>query len=47
MQKDTIAIHAGYDKKKKSGNGEMAIPISQTTAYAFRDAEHAIKLFLH
>ena len=28
---------------KKSGNGEMAIPISQTTAYAFRDAEHAGK----
>ena len=43
MQKDTIAIHAGYDKK--SGNGEMAIPISQTTAYAFRDAEHAANLF--
>ena len=43
MQKDTIAIHAGYDKK--NGNGEMAIPISQTTAYAFRDAEHAANLF--
>ena len=43
MQKDTIAIHTGYDKK--SGNGEMAIPISQTTAYAFRDAEHAANLF--
>ncbi len=43
MQKDTIAIHTGYDKK--SGNGEMAIPISQTTAYAFRDSEHAANLF--
>lgn len=43
MQKDTIAIHAGYDKK--SGNGEMAVPISQTTAYAFRDSEHAANLF--
>ena len=30
---------------KKNGNGEMAIPISQTTAYAFRDAEHAANLF--
>lgn len=43
MQKDTIAIHAGYDKKQ--GNGEMSVPISQTTAYAFRDAEHAANLF--
>ncbi len=43
MQKDTIAIHAGYDKKQ--GNGEMAVPISQTTAYAFRDSEHAANLF--
>ena len=43
MQKDTIAIHTGYDKK--NGNGEMAIPISQTTAYAFRDSEHAANLF--
>jgi len=43
MQKDTIAIHAGYDKK--SGNTEVAVPISQTTAYAFRDSEHAANLF--
>ena len=43
MQKETIAIHAGYDKKQ--GNGEMAVPISQTTAYAFRDSEHAANLF--
>ena len=43
MQKETIAIHAGYDKKQ--GNGEMSVPISQTTAYAFRDAEHAANLF--
>ena len=43
MQKETIAIHAGYDNKK--GNGEMSVPISQTTAYAFRDAEHAANLF--
>lgn len=43
MEKDTIAIHQGYDKK--SGNGEMTVPISQTTAYAFRDAEHAANLF--
>ena len=43
MQKQTIAIHAGYDKR--AGNGEMSVPISQTTAFAFRDAEHAANLF--
>jgi len=43
MQQDTIAIHAGYNKKE--GNGSMAVPITQTTAYAFRDAEHAANLF--
>ncbi len=43
MQNETIAIHAGYNKKQ--GNGEMAVPISQTTAYAFRDSEHAANLF--
>ena len=43
MQKETIANHAGYNKKQ--GNGEMAVPISQTTAYAFRDSEHAANLF--
>lgn len=43
MQKETIAIHAGYNKKQ--GNGEMSVPISQTTAYAFRDSEHAANLF--
>ncbi|XPV68686.1 MAG: O-acetylhomoserine aminocarboxypropyltransferase/cysteine synthase family protein [Halarcobacter sp.] len=43
MQKDTIAIHAGYDKKE--GFGTMSVPITQTTAYAFRDAEHAANLF--
>lgn len=43
MEKDTIAIHLGYNNKQ--GNGETAIPISQTTAYAFRDSEHAANLF--
>ena len=41
-KKETIAIHAGYDKNKVT---EMAVPISQTTAYAFRDSEHAANLF--
>ena len=43
MQKETIAIHAGYNKKE--GHGSMAVPITQTTAYAFRDSEHAANLF--
>ncbi|ADV45697.1 O-acetylhomoserine aminocarboxypropyltransferase/cysteine synthase family protein [Nitratifractor salsuginis] len=42
MRENTLAIHAGYD-----GNefGTMAVPIYQTTAYEFRDAEHAANLF--
>jgi len=43
MNKQTIALHAGYDKTKF--NGSMSVPIDQTTAYAFRDAEHAANLF--
>lgn len=42
MRKETIAIHEGYDKKE---TGTMAVPLYQTTAYAFRDAEHAANLF--
>jgi O-acetylhomoserine (thiol)-lyase len=43
MQKETVAIHGGYNKKE--GYGTMSVPIAQTTAYAFRDAEHAANLF--
>ncbi len=43
MQKQTAAIHAGYDNSQ--GHGTMSVPISQTTAYAFRDSEHAANLF--
>ncbi len=43
MQKETIALHGGYNKKE--GYGTMSVPIAQTTAYAFRDAEHAANLF--
>ena len=42
MHKETIAIHQGYDNQE---TGTMAVPIYQTTAYAFRDAEHAANLF--
>jgi O-acetylhomoserine (thiol)-lyase len=42
MNKDTIAIHNGYDKDIQ---GTMAVPIYQTTAYAFKSAKHASDLF--
>ncbi len=43
MKKETIALHYGYDKEK--GEGTMAVPIYQTTAYSFKNAEHAANLF--
>jgi len=43
MQKETIALHAGYDSTPYQGS--MSVPVMQTTAYAFRDAQHAADLF--
>jgi len=42
MEIETLALHAGYEKDSQ---GTMAVPIYQTTAYEFRDAEHAADLF--
>ncbi len=42
MKQQTMALHAGYEKDTQ---GTMAVPIYQTTAYEFRDTEHAAKLF--
>ena len=42
MKDQTLAIHAGYDR---DAQGTMAVPIYQTTAYEFRDADHAADLF--
>ena len=42
MDLQTLALHAGYDKGEQ---GTMAVPIYQTTAYEFRDVEHAANLF--
>lgn len=42
MKDQTLAIHAGYDKDAQR---TMAVPIYQTTAYEFRDADHAANLF--
>lgn len=42
MKQQTLALHAGYEKDSQ---GTMAVPIYQTTAYEFRDVEHAANLF--
>lgn len=42
MDLQTIALHAGYEKDSQN---TMAVPIYQTTAYEFRDLEHAANLF--
>jgi O-acetylhomoserine (thiol)-lyase len=42
MKQQTKALHAGYEKDSQS---TMAVPIYQTTAYEFRDADHAADLF--
>lgn len=42
MHEQTLAVHAGYDKDSQ---GTMAVPIYQSTAYEFRDTEHAANLF--
>lgn len=42
MKPQTKALHAGYEKDAQS---TMAVPIYQTTAYEFRDVEHAANLF--
>ncbi|MDA7817278.1 O-acetylhomoserine aminocarboxypropyltransferase/cysteine synthase [Sulfurimonas sp.] len=42
MDLQTKALHAGYEKDTQ---GTMAVPIYQTTAYEFRDSQHAADLF--
>lgn len=40
---DTLAIHGGQEPDPTTGS--RAVPIYQTTAYNFRDADHAANLF--
>ncbi|MDZ4770308.1 MAG: aminotransferase class I/II-fold pyridoxal phosphate-dependent enzyme [Chloroflexota bacterium] len=40
---ETLALHAGY--KPDSATNARAVPIYQTTAYQFRDTDHAAALF--
>ncbi|MDD2652412.1 MAG: O-acetylhomoserine aminocarboxypropyltransferase/cysteine synthase [Sulfurimonas sp.] len=42
MDLQTIALHEGYTKDSQ---GTMVVPIYQTTAYEFRDVQHAANLF--
>jgi len=42
MDLQTQALHAGYEKDTQ---GTMAVPIYMSTAYEFRDVEHAANLF--
>ena len=42
MHEQTLAVHAGYEK---DAQGTMAVPIYMSTAYQFRDTEHAANLF--
>ena len=41
---ETLQIHAGYDTPEQTTKS-AAVPIYQTTAYAFDDADHAARLF--
>jgi O-acetylhomoserine (thiol)-lyase len=43
MQRETIALHAGY--VPEAGTKAVAVPIYQTVAYAFDSAEHGAALF--
>jgi O-acetylhomoserine (thiol)-lyase len=40
---ETIVLHAGWRADETTGS--VAVPIHQTTAYQFRDTEHAANLF--
>jgi O-acetylhomoserine (thiol)-lyase len=43
MRAETIAVHGGYDGDPNTR--AVAVPIYQTAAYTFDDAEHAMRLF--
>ncbi|MEC8740379.1 MAG: O-acetylhomoserine aminocarboxypropyltransferase/cysteine synthase [Pseudomonadota bacterium] len=43
MKKDTIAIHGGYETDATTNS--VAVPIFQTVAYEFDDAQHGADLF--
>jgi O-acetylhomoserine (thiol)-lyase len=42
MTQQTLALHYGYEKDSQ---GTMAVPIYMSTAYEFKDSQHAANLF--
>ena len=42
MKRETIALHHGF---KHDEQNAVAVPIHQTTAYAFDNAQHGADLF--
>ena len=40
---DTVLLHAGHEADPATGS--LAVPIYQTSAFEFRDAQHAVNLF--
>ncbi|HAA18687.1 MAG TPA: O-acetylhomoserine aminocarboxypropyltransferase, partial [Cytophagales bacterium] len=43
MKKETISIHAGYESEATTKS--VAVPIYQTVAYEFDNAQHGADLF--
>ena len=43
MKKETLAIHSGYETDPTTNS--VAVPIYQTVAYEFDDAQHGADLF--
>jgi O-acetylhomoserine (thiol)-lyase len=43
LHPETLALHGGW--RADPNTGAVAVPISQTTSYQFRDTEHAANLF--
>ena len=43
LRPDTLMVHGGQEPDPATGS--RAVPIYQTTAYVFRDSEHAANLF--
>ena len=43
MRRETVAIHSGYSPEQTSK--AVAVPIYQTTSYAFDDTQHGADLF--
>ena len=45
MQNETIAIHAGYNKKE--GYGSMSVPIVSNNSLCFLEILSMLQIYLH